>query len=182
MQGNNRDTDVENRLGDSVEEELGRITQNCKATILKVMTVLHLLFPLGFLSFLFLPSSMARTFKRITLNKKIGKCGYLVLFLFWRKCLHFFTIENVCCEFVIYVHRWVWEYVPSMTTFWTVFIINGRWVLSSFSASIKMIMFLFFYVYNASVANLPYEKPYFLNKSQFIRVYDPINILQYLVS
>ena len=37
-------------------------------------------------------------------------------------------------------------YVPSMTTFWRVFIINGCWILSkAFSASIEMIIwFLFF--------------------------------------
>ena len=146
MQGNNRDTDVQNRLGDSAEEELGRITQNCKATILIIYDSFASCFPLGFLLFQFLPSSMARTFK-ITLNKS-GKCGYLVLFFFLEEMPSFFHHWE-CLLWIYHICPLVgWGMFPSMTTFWTVFIINGCWVLSkTFSASIKMITwFLFFNV------------------------------------
>ena len=63
-----------------------------------------------------------------------------------RECFQLFTTENnVSCLFVIHCLYYV-EEVPSVPTFWRVFIINGCWILSkAFSVSIEIIVwFLYF--------------------------------------
>ena len=64
-----------------------------------------------------------------------------VLFLISEEMVQFFTVDNdVGCGFVRYGLYYV-EVVPSMPTFWRVFILNGCWILSkAFSVSIEIII------------------------------------------
>ena len=112
---------------------------------LRTVTVLLLLFQfvLPFFLFLWLP--------RLGLLKlcwiKMVKADILVLFLIIEEMLLVFTIENDVCCGLSYMAFIMLMSVPSVPTFWKVFIVNGCWILSEvFPASIEMIVcfFLFF--------------------------------------
>ena len=142
---------------------------------LQTVTILLLLFQFGFLLFFSCLITVARTSK--TMLNKSDKNGYPCLGLDLRG--NAFTIDyDVSCGFVtygIYYVEIVSLYAHLLESFFVV--INGCWILSEvFSASVEMIMFLFFSLLMCCIILVciclhPWDK------SHLIMIYDPFNVL-----
>ena len=124
-----------------------------------MVRVLLLFLQSGF--FLFLFSSLiaeARTSK--TMLNSIGESEHSWLFPdFRRNVFHFSPLRIMFSVGLSYMAFIMLRYVPSMPTFWRVFVINLYWILwKAFSASIEIIMWLIFHF-----LNMVYHTDWFAN-------------------
>ena len=116
-------------------------------------------------------------------RKKIERVGILFLFLMLREVLsNFSPLSMMLAMSLSYMAFIMLRYVPSMPTFWSVFMINGCWILSKvFPSSIKMTIY-FFLQFTDVVCHtdwfVVFEKYlYPWDKSHLIMVYDPFDVM-----
>ena len=89
--------------------------------------------------------AVAKT-SRIMLNSS-GESGHPCLVPDFRgNAFKFSPLRIMFAVGLSYIAFIMWRYVPSISAFWRVFIINGCWILSkAFSASIEIVIWLLFF-------------------------------------